>query len=412
LHAAHQFKSGRVLHWWHTLSEQGLSTEMTDDLLWLPFITAQYIKETADWDIFQENIPYYDDKDKATLLEHCIKAIDLVLKRFSDRGLPLILDGDWNDGLSAVGLEGRGESIWLAEFLYKVMGEIIYILEKLGDTKHIEFYKNRREQLAVAVNKFGWDGAWFRRATKDDGTFLGSCENKEGQIFLNPQTWALISGISTPERMHRAIHSAIDKLECDVGMQLFSPAYSKPDKFIGYLSRYAPGIRENGGVYTHAATWTIWAAHLINDPELAYRIYKKLCPVYNGMDPERYWAEPYVTPGNIDGRDSPNYGRGGWTWYTGSAAWLFRMTIDHIFGIEADFDGLRVKPGLPAEWDEVKLERFFRGINYHIRIVNSENLARGIVEIFVDGQKIEGDLIRHQNRATQHEVLIFNGTRK
>jgi cellobiose phosphorylase len=192
-------------------------------------------------------------------------------------------------------------------------------------------------------------------------------------------------------------------------MQLFSPAYSKPDKYIGYLSRYAPGVRENGGIYTHAATWTIWAAHLMGDPELAYRIYRKICPVYNGMVPDEYLAEPYVTPGNIDGQDSPNYGRGGWTWYTGSAAWLFRMTIDHIFGVEADFDGLRIRPGLPAEWDEVRVERYFRGNMYHIRIVNKRNLARGIVEIFVDDQKIDGDLIPYQKSAAEHEVLVYNG---
>jgi len=409
LHAAHQFKSGKVLHWWHPLTEQGMSTEMTDDLLWLPYITSQYIKETADWDILAENIPYYDDKNGETILQHCMKAFNLVLSRFSDRGLPLILEGDWNDGLSAVGLEGKGESIWLAEFLYKVMGELIFILEKVGDPDQVLYFMNRREELALAVNKYGWDGAWFRRATKDDGTFLGSRENKEGQIFLNPQTWALISTIATPERMRMAMDSAIDRLECKVGMQLFSPAYSKPDKYIGYLSRYAPGVRENGGIYTHAAAWTIWAAHLMDDPELAYRIYKKICPVYNGMLPDEYYAEPYVTPGNIDGRDSPNYGRGGWTWYTGSAAWLFRMTFDHIFGVEADFDGLRIKPGLPAVWDEVRLERYFRGTNYHIRIVNDKNLSRGIVQIFVDDQKVDGDLIVHLNNATEREVIVYNG---
>jgi len=409
LHAAHQYSSGKVLHWWHPISEQGLPTEITDDLLWLPYVTVQYIKETGDWDILKEEIPYYDNKNPESLLQHCLKAIDLVLCRFSDRGLPLIIEGDWNDGLSGVGLEGKGESIWLVEFLYKVLDEVIVVLEKLGDKDRVQIYKNCQHHIKTAVNEFGWDGNWFLRATKDDGSFIGSRKNEQGKIYLNPQVWAAIAGISDPERIQQAMQSAVDELECDVGMQLFSPAYSKPDPMIGYLSRYAPGVRENGGVYTHAATWTIWAAHLINDTDLAYRIYKKLCPVYNGMAPERYWAEPYVTPGNIDGRDSPNYGRGGWTWYTGSAAWLFRMTIDHICGIEADFDGLRVKPGLPAEWDDVKLERYFRGINYHFRIINSKNLARGIVEIFVDDQKIEDNLILHQNNAKEREVIIYNG---
>lgn len=393
LHARHQFKGGNVLHWWHPLSEEGLSAEMSDDLLWLPFIMIQYIKETGRWDILKEKTPYYKSDVKDTLLEHCLSAIDLTLKRFSKRGLPLILAGDWNDGLSAVGLDGKGESIWLAEFLYHILNEMETILYKSGNDEKAAYYKKTGDKLKSAVNKHGWDGRWFWRASKDNGELIGSGSCREGKMYLNPQVWAVISGIADSTRQKEAMEAAVKHLECDVGMQLFAPAYSQSDPLIGYLSRYAPGVRENGGVYTHAAAWTIWAANLLNDSGLAYRIYKKLCPVYNGSNPDLYLAEPYVTPGNMDGKESARYGRGGWTWYTGSAAWLFRVTLDHLIGIEADYDGLIVKPCFPKEWTEVNVKRLFRGKTYHIQILNVENESAVPVDIWIEGKKIQGNKI-------------------
>lgn len=409
LHAAHQFKSGKVLHWWHPLTDKGLATEMTDDLLWLPFILVQYLKETADWEILNIKIPYYDDPLQESLLAHCLAAIDMVLTRFSKRGLPLILEGDWNDGLSAVGLEGKGESIWLAQFLYKVLSETLIILEKTGKSARAETYRFKAENLKKAINTFGWDGQWFSRATKDNGDLLGSHTNTEGKIFLNPQVWSVISGAADQGRGEQAMAAAVNYLECDVGMQLFTPAYSTPDSYIGYLSRYAPGVRENGGVYSHAATWTIWAANLLNDRDLAYRVYKKLCPVYNGMNPDKYMAEPYVTAGNIDGRDSENYGRGGWTWYTGSAAWLYRVTIDYLFGVSADYEGLHIKPCLPPEWKEAKLKRLFRGTVYDFSFQQKDDLSKGKIEIYVDDVKLSGNIIKNDAEAKNVKIFIYLG---
>jgi len=187
---------------------------------------------------------------------------------------------------------------------------------------------------------------------------------------------------------------------------LFSPSYTNPDSDIGYLSRYAPGVRENGGVYTHAATWAIWAECLLKHSQQAYRIYRKINPIYNGLNPDRYFAEPYVTPGNIDGPASPNYGRGGWTWYTGSAAWLFRMTLDNILGVQADYKGLIIDPCLPVAWKEVKINRLFRGTNYSIKIINSRSSDKRERGIYVDGKKIKGNLIHSITNKTEVDVIV------
>jgi len=388
LHARHQFKEGNVLHWWHPLIEQGLDARMSDDLLWLPFMVIQYLKETADWKFLDELIPYYNDQQPASILQHCLQAIDWSLLRFSERGLPLILAGDWNDGLSAVGLEGKGESVWLGHFLFYLLNEFAVILNHQDEKKKAALYQQRAVKLQDAINTYCWDGDWFWRASKDTGELIGSHQNEEGKIFLNAQIWAIIAATTSPERMQRAIAAVERHLEKKNGTLLLYPAYQKPDFYIGYLSRYAPGVRENGGVYTHAATWAIWAECVLQRSDAAYRLYQKLCPIINGMKPEEYVVEPYVTPGNIDGPDSPHYSRGGWTWYTGSAAWLLRITIDFLLGIRADYNGLIVDPCLPAHWDHIKIKRLFRGCTYSISIEKSTTK-----EIRVDGEVISGNCI-------------------
>lgn len=406
LHARHQFKSGKVLHWWHPIIEQGLDANMTDDLLWLPFVTIQYLKETADWAILEEKVVWYDDQENASLLEHCLRAIDLVLERFSERGLPLILAGDWNDGLSGVGLDGNGESIWLAHFLYLILNEIQPVLEKRGLNNKSEIYQQRAVELQRSLNHNGWDGEWFWRASKDSGELLGSKHCHEGQIFLNPQTWAVIANSTTKLRQNTAMDAVEKWLLHDVGPLLFYPAYTKPDAFIGYLTRYAPGIRENGGIYTHAATWAIRAESILKRNELVYEIYRKLNPIYKGQQPNQYCAEPYVTPGNIDGPASPHSGRGGWTWYTGSAAWLHKVTLDNLLGIRADYNGLVIDPCLPGAWKKVKVKRLFRGTVYEITIQNSTEEAK----IYVDGEEIQGNLVWHREGKERVVVEVRSST--
>jgi cellobiose phosphorylase len=406
LHANHQFKDGRVLHWWHPITEEGLDGNISDDLLWLPFVTIQYLKETANWNFLKEKVPFYDDSKPTSILDHCLKAIGRVLNRFSKRGLPLILAGDWNDGMSAVGLERRGESIWLAHFLFYILQEFKPILEYFKLDEKIKLYNRRAEKLQKAINQFGWDGNWFWRASKDNGELIGSHSNAEGKIFLNPQTWSVIAGSTDCDRQIQAMSEVEKKLDSDIGPLLLSPAYSNPDPLVGYLSRYAPGLRENGGVYTHAAVWSIWAASLLENSELAYGIYKKLCPINNGMNPDRYVAEPYVTPGNIDGVDSSHYGRGSWSWYTGSAGWLFRVTIDNLIGIQADYNGLLVKPLLPKDWKEVRVKRLFRGTTYKILISNNAFDKIAKIEVFLDGEKLPENIIPFLKDKEEVEVII------
>ncbi|MGB9663627.1 MAG: GH36-type glycosyl hydrolase domain-containing protein [Ignavibacteria bacterium] len=404
LHARHQFKNGGVLHWWHPITETGLPTDMTDDLLWLPFLVIQYLNETNDYSILNERVEYYDDKEVFdSILEHCLKAIDKVLSRFSPRGLPLIGAGDWNDGLSAVGLEWKGESIWLAEFLFLVLKEFSEILIRIGENEKSSQYLDRAEKLKLSFNEYAWDGEWFYRATKDSGEKIGSKENQEGKIYLNAQTWAVISGITSKEREDKALKSVEEILLQKNGPLLLYPAYSKPDPLIGYLSRYAPGRRENGGVYTHAATWSIWAFSIKRNKKIVYEIYKRLSPVLNGLNPDEYIAEPYVTPGNIEGPDSPLYGMGGWTWYTGSAAWLQKVIVDFLIGVRATNDGLLIDPCFPNEWESVKVKRLFRGKIYEIEFENPNRIYSEIEQILVNGEEFNNSLIPELNN--QHNQI-------
>jgi cellobiose phosphorylase len=403
LHSRHQKKDGSVLHWWHPITETGLETEMTDDLLWLPFVVSYYLEETNNYDILEIEEPYYDDKEKKdSILDHCLKAIDCVLNRFSERGLPLIGAGDWNDGLSAVGLEMKGESIWLAEFFYLVLQRFAQILNTIGYNELADKYEKISVKLKNAFEKYAWDGEWYYRATKDSGEKIGSNENIEGRIFLNPQTWAVISNIASEERQVTAMDSVSKLLMGNDGALLLQPAYTNPDKYIGYLSRYAPGRRENGGVYTHAATWAIWAFALLKKNEEAFDSYKKLCPVYNGLEPDKYIAEPYVTPGNIEGPDSPYYGMGGWTWYTGSAAWLQRIIVEFILGVRATEQGLLIDPCIPEDWDNIKVKRIFRGTTYYITINNPNKVSSGVDSLVINGEEHQTNLIKPSKKSEVH----------
>ncbi|HEX2960494.1 MAG TPA: glycosyl hydrolase family 65 protein [Ignavibacteriales bacterium] len=407
-HARHQKPDGTVLHWWHPITDTGIETIMTDDLLWLPFLIISYINETGDYSILKLKEPFYGgEKNPRSLLEHSRRAIDRVLQRLSKRGLPLIGAGDWNDGLNAVGLDWKGESIWLAEFLYYVLTRFSSLLKNFGKKKKSEEYEKSAIRLRKAFEKNAWDGEWFFRATKDSSEKIGSRENSEGKIYLNAQSWAIISGITTEERKSAAMDAVEKHLMKDFGPLLLFPAYSRPDKYIGYLSRYAQGKRENGGVYMHAAAWSIWAFSLLGRNSKAYEVFRKICPVYNGMNPESYAAEPYVTPGNIDGPESAFYGRGGWTWYTGSAAWLQKVIVENILGVRATEEGLVISPCIPEEWDGFSIRRTFRGTVYHIKVMNPLHTSGGVKSVCVDGRPYERNIILPQkNKEAKVEVTL------
>lgn len=408
LHAAQQFIEGDVLHWWFSIRGGGPRTNCSDDLLWLPFVLDAYLKETADFAILDEPVPYLNGPAEP-LYDHCKRAIERSFSRFSPRGIPLMGDHDWNDGLNAVGTLLKGESFWMAEFLYMILGNFIPLARRRGDERFAERCETVRQNLREALNRYGWDGEWYLQATTDDGLPLGSKDNDEGRIFLMPNIWAVISGAADDEKAQAAMRSVTQHLLKDYGPLLNFPAFTKPRPDIGYVTRYAPGLRENGGVYTHAAAWAVWAYTLIGQPERAYEVCRKICPPNRSQDIDIYKAEPYVTPGNVDGPASEYYGRGGWTWYTGSAQWLHRVATHWILGIRPEENGLRIDPSIPAHWPGYKVRRKFRNAVYLIEVRNPHHVNRGIQSITVDGAPLDGNLIPVFGDGGTHIVEVTMG---
>lgn len=409
LHASQQFVEGDVLHWWFSIRGGGPRTNCSDDLLWLPFILNAYLQETADYGILDEAVPYLNAPAES-LYEHCKRAIERAFSRFSPRGVPLMGDHDWNDGLSAVGTLLKGESFWVAEFLYLILGDVIPLARRRDDEKFAQRCETVRESLKAALNLHGWDGEWYLQATTDDGLLLGSHENEEGRIFLMPNVWAVISGAADDGHAQTAMASVTQHLLKDYGTLLNFPAFTHPRPDIGYVTRYAPGLRENGGVYTHAATWAVWAYTLAGQPETAYEVYRRICPPNRSADIDTYKVEPYVVPGNVDGPLSEYYGRGGWTWYTGSAQWLHRVATHWILGIRPQEDGLLVEPSIPAHWAGFKVKRHFRNAIYEIEVENPQRVNRGVRAVVIDGQPYESNLLPVFGDGKTHPVQIVMGT--
>ena len=387
---------------------------MTDDLLWMVLLSLNYLDETDDMSVFDEVKPFVNisptqKAEEGTIYDHCCRAIDKVLSRWSPRGLPLIGEGDWNDGMSHVGTKWKGESVWLGHFLYGILTRFDSVCEERGDKKRAQNYRDRAKKLKDAINKHGWDGQWYIRATRDNGIPLGSKTQRRGKIFLNAQSWAVINGTATPERAKIAMNSVYKKLFSQYGPLLFTPGYDVLDPTIGYLSRYAPSVRENGGVYTHAAAWGVQAAAIMGEGEKAYQAYKNMCPAHRGKNPDLYLAEPYVTPGNVDGPDSEKFGRGGWTWYSGSGSWMQKVGYNWICGIRATRKGLIIDPCIPAEWKSFTAKRFFRGNTFNIEVKNPKGVNKGVKEIQVNGEIIKGNMIPVPHKKDTFEVKVVLG---
>ncbi|MBN2540531.1 MAG: glycosyl transferase family 36 [Bacilli bacterium] len=401
LHAKHQFKEGDVQHWFVTYQGWGPRTNCSDDLLWMPFILYYYLEETLDFSILEENISFLDG-GPSSLYDHCKRAIDKALTRFSHRDVPLMGSHDWNDGLSAVGYQMKGESFWMSTFLYMVLNQFAFIANHQKDHDYATLCLDQAKKIQTTFNEYGWDGSWYLQATNDNGLKIGSKDSEEGKIFLMPNSWAIISEIIPENRIKTVIESIQTHLLKEHGTLLNYPAFTQPRSDIGYVTRYAPGLRENGGVYTHAATWAVSAFAKAGYPELAYQAYQGICPPNRTKDPDDYMAEPYVTCGNSDGPLSPMFGRGGWSWYTGSAQWLHRIAVNDIIGVKASFDGLIVEPHLPKDWKEATYSRKFRGSEYHFTIRKGEH-----PQILVDGKPVTGNTIPDYKDNTIHKIEVI-----
>ncbi|MBI1189157.1 MAG: glycosyl transferase family 36 [Tepidisphaera sp.] len=392
LHATRQFVDGSVNHWWHALADFGNHTQCSDDYLWLPFLTCAYIRETGDYSILDRTAPFRDSAQATSLLDHCQRSIARAFGRTSPRGLPHIGSCDWNDGLSAMGVEEKGESVWLAMFLCQILGDMAHVLTHRGDQAKAGEYLARRDAYAKAINAHAWDGAWYRYGTKDNGEWIGASACAEGRIHLNAQTWSILTDIAPAERAQAAWESVKKNLLSPYGPLLLFPAYTVPDPTIGYVTRYSPGSRENGGVYMHAATWALAAAAKLKDAASVQKIWDSVSPAWRGRDADKYWAEPYVTPGNVDGPLSDLPGRAGWTWYTGSAAWLNRVSLEWVLGIRPTWEGLRIDPCPAAALGQVKVSRRWRGVDVQVQFDASEypGSEAGEARLVVDGREIEG----------------------
>jgi cyclic beta-1,2-glucan synthetase len=370
-HAAHQFVEGDVLHWWHPPTSEGIRTRFSDDLLWLPRVTAQYVAATGDAAVLDEQVPFVtgpalprgEDEihvtpgrsgEEGSVYEHGCRALDRSLTRGA-HGLPLMGTGDWNDGMNRVGRKGRGESVWLGFFLLDVLDDFLPLCERRGDEERAGRYLAYRTELALALDDAGWDGAWYRRAYYDDGSPLGSASSDECRIDAIAQAWSVISGVAPPERAA----SALDAMEAHLVsekeglIRLLAPPFDRTPRDPGYIKGYLPGVRENGGQYTHGALWAVRALAEAGRHETAARLLEMLSPVAHARTPEEvavYQVEPYVVAADVYGVE-PHTGRGGWTWYTGSSGWMLRVLVETLLGVQlVDGTALHVRPRIPPSW--------------------------------------------------------------